>query len=307
MTHRKKYHFSTPDSAQDSNLIISKGDLARPSGQTHRIARQAIINACDCHIHVYDERFPWAPNASLKHPSSTVAMYRHVQRRLGLSRLVVVSPSAYGTDNRCMVNALAEFGSAARGICVVDSNVDDETLLRLDRAGVRGIRFNLIIGAANSISMIRPLAERIQRLGWHVQLNMRNDDVLEHRGMLRNLPVPIVFDHFARIPPAQGLSHPVGDFVSELMASGRAYVKLSAAYLASNARDPALRDVGNLARALIAAAQGRVIWGSDWPHPTQLVKPDTASLLELLYEWTDSPEQLESVLSKNPEALYDFG
>lgn len=257
-------------------------------------------------MHIYDERFPWAPGATLKHPPSTVAMYREIQQQLGLSRVVVVTPSAYGTDNRCLVSALAELGSAARGVCVVDATVDDETLSMLDRAGVRGIRFNLIISSANDISMIKPLAERIKRMGWHVQLNLNNEDVLAHREMLRNLPVPIVFDHFARIPPAQALDHPVGDFVGELMACGRAYVKLSAPYLAGDAGGAGSQELANLARALIRVDQHRVVWGTDWPHPTQRDKPDTARSLELLFEWTDSPGQLQSLLSTNPQALYDF-
>ena len=102
--------------------------------------------SCDCHMHIYDDRFPAAPNATLRPPNATVDDYRSLQARLGTTRTVVVTPSTYGTDNRCMLDALGRFGANARGIAVLDTTVTNAEINRLAEAGVRGIRFNMAVG-----------------------------------------------------------------------------------------------------------------------------------------------------------------
>jgi predicted TIM-barrel fold metal-dependent hydrolase len=257
-------------------------------------------------MHIYDSRFPAAPGAKLRPPDATVDMYRKLQRRLGTTRNVVVTPSTYGTDNSCTLDALAQFGPSARGIAVVDTNVSTEELNRLDRAGVRGLRFNLAVGSVTSVDMIEPLARRIEPLGWHVQINMPLDELQRQRAMLGRLPVPVVFDHFGRIPLPEGVKHPAFDLISNLMQQGRAYIKLSGAYLESKTGAPGYQDVAPLAQALIGAAPSQVIWGSDWPHPTAESKPDDAALLSLLAQWAESDALRDRILVANPERLYRF-
>lgn len=261
--------------------------------------------ACDCHMHIYDDRFPWAPGAKLLHPPATVAMYRRLQERLGTSRNIVVTPSAYGTDNSCTLDALVQFGASARGVAVVDASVSDQELVRLNHAGIRGLRFNLAIGSVTTVDMIEPLARRVAQFGWHIQINMSNEELLANRAMLSRLPVPLVLDHFARIPLKEGASHPVFGMVAGLMREQRAVVKLSGAYLYSRSGAP-YDDVAPLARALIEAAPTQVVWGSDWPHPTKQDKPDDAQLLNVLAAWSGSAARLKSILVDNPARLYQF-
>jgi D-galactarolactone isomerase len=105
----------------------------------------ASAGACDCHHHIYDERFPVSPHWRQGFPpGATVADYRLLQRRLGTTRSVVVQPSTYGVDNRCLVDALGELGAAARGVAVVDTEVKDAELKMLTDAGVRAIRVNFV-------------------------------------------------------------------------------------------------------------------------------------------------------------------
>jgi predicted TIM-barrel fold metal-dependent hydrolase len=257
-------------------------------------------------MHIYDSRFPAAPGAKLRPPDATVDMYRLLQRRLGTTRNVVVTPSTYGTDNRCTLDALTQFGPAARGIAVADESISDEELKRLDRAGVRGLRFNLALGAVTTVDMIEPLARRIEPLGWHVQINMPLEELERHHIMLRRLPVPAVFDHFGRIPLPAGEKHPTFALISDLMQQGRAYIKLSGAYLVSKVGAPTYPDVTPLARALINAVPDQVVWGSDWPHPTETSKPNDAALLSLLAQWAESDGLRERILVANPARLYRF-
>ena len=113
------------------------------SAGTEAARLKAPANAADCHHHIYDSRFPVAPQATLKPGDATVADYRLLQRRIGTVRHVVVQPSTYGVDNRCLLDALGQFGADARGVAVVNTEVTDTELKTLAVAGVRGIRFNL--------------------------------------------------------------------------------------------------------------------------------------------------------------------
>jgi hypothetical protein len=86
-------------------------------------------NACDCHIHIRSTRFPASPHwKGQPVPDGDVAAYREVQARLGTSRVVVVTPSTYGTDNRATLDGVAQFGPSARAVVVVDLDITDVEL-----------------------------------------------------------------------------------------------------------------------------------------------------------------------------------
>ena len=265
-------------------------------------------NACDCHMHIYDDRFPAAANATLKPPNASVEDYRLLQKRMGTTRVVVVTPSTYGTDNRCMVNAVAKLGPTARGIAVVDTTVTDIELKELAAAGVRGIRFNLTVGAVTTIDMLEPLARRIHDLGWHVQVNIAPEALVNNQDLLLRLPTPVVLDHMARIPLTGNVEQEAAFVaVTRLVDRGNAWVKLSGAYLGSKVGPPRYADTNPLGRAYVKIAPERIVWGSDWPHPTiDRDKPDDAVLFDLLAEWAPSEATRRRILVTNPEALYGF-
>jgi predicted TIM-barrel fold metal-dependent hydrolase len=260
----------------------------------------------DSHIHIFDHRYPMATGDTRVVPDATVADYRLLQRRLGTSRVVVVQPSTYGTDNRCLLEALTQFGDDAKGIAVVDTSVTDEELRRMASLGVRGVRFNIAKGAAAGLAMIEPLSRRIAPLGWHLQIHIDGDELAHAASSLDDLPVPIVFDHMGRIPAASGPAHPAFTSMRRLLEQGRAWVKLPGAYLVSPSGGPGYEDVGRLARALFAIRPDRAVWGSDWPHPSAKFKPDDAELLDLIESWIDEPSARSKIFLDNPQALYGF-
>lgn len=286
--------------------LAKAGEVVPFSSGTDRPTMSIPPLACDCHMHVYDSRFPPAPSAKLRPSDAPVAAYRLLQRRLGTTRNVVVTPSTYGTDNSCTLDAIAQFGSTSRGVAVVDTSVSDAELERLHEGGIRGIRFNLAVGSVTSSAMIEPLAKRIESLGWHIQLNMPLDELERNKAMLSQLPVPIVFDHFARIPLPDGINHPGFETIRSLIRDSSAWIKLSGAYLNSKSGAPTYDDVKPLAQALIMAAPDRIIWGSDWPHPTHSDKPDDARLLDLLQVWAPEEITRTKILVENPARLYGF-
>jgi D-galactarolactone isomerase len=266
--------------------------------------------ACDCHIHIYDQRVPAAPGARLHPPDASLADYRAIQVRMGTRRAVVVTPSTYGTDNRLLLAALDALGPDGRGVAVIDGHASEASLQDLHTRGVRGARINLSQGVTHDANAIAHLAERIAPLGWHLQVLMSVSTLLDVAPVLRELPVDLVFDHFARISPAQGGQHPAHDLVLDLLRQQRAWVKLSGGYLVSplaSTEDPALDA---LAQSYIDAAPDRVVWGSDWPHATASAghqpMPDDARQVDCLARWAGTPERLHAILVTNPERLYGF-
>src|SRR4029450_9767916 len=263
---------------------------------------------CDCHMHIYDDRFPAAPTATLRPPNATVKDYRALQARLGTKRTVVVTPSTYGTDNRCLLDALGQFGPDARGIAVVDTNVSSAELKQLSDTGVRGIRFNLVVGAVTTIEMIEPLAKRVHDLGWHIQINMPPDQLIASESLLQRIPTPIVVDHMARVPAEPSPQREmVLAVVRRSVETGRAWVKLTAPYLGSKSGPPAYQDASLVVADLVKLNPERMLWGTDWPHPThQKHLPDDAVLVDRLVEWVPDPAQRRRILVDNPQSLYKF-
>jgi len=265
-------------------------------------------NATDCHHHIYDGRYPAAPNAVLHPPDAFVSDYQALQQRIGTSRSVLIQPSTYGTDNRCGLDALKALGPQARMVAVVDTTVSDDELKRLDLAGVRGIRFNLAQAGATTPEMIAPLADRVAPMGWHLQINAPAARILEIMPILENVPAQVVFDHLAHIPEPDGTSHPLYARVRKMLEAGRAWVKLSGAYLDTKVGPPTYADSTALAQAFILSAPDRLVWGSDWPHPTEAAdkKPDDARLFDLLAEWATHESTRQRILVDNPAILYGF-
>ncbi len=274
-----------------------------------RAATPAPAGACDCHIHAYDARYPAVAGARLTPPDATMAQYREIQARLGTQRAVLVTPSTYGADNRPMLHALALLGEQARGVAVIDGDEREAQLQAMHDAGVRGIRLNLSLGVTSSADQILPLAKRIAPLGWHLQLLMAPGRLAELAPVLSDLPVPVVFDHMARLAPHEAGVHPAHAVVLRLLERGRAWIKLSGGYLVStrhSIEDPALDA---LARSYLDANPERVVWGSDWPHASASAgmqpMPDDARQFDRLADWTGSA-RLRQVLVHNPAALYGF-
>ncbi|MFC4275375.1 amidohydrolase family protein [Achromobacter aloeverae] len=267
--------------------------------------------ACDSHIHINDPRFPYLPDAELKPPPATVAQYRQVQAKLALERVVIVQPSSYGTDNRCTLDAVRQFGQArARAVVVVAPDASPALLRELHEQGARGVRLNLARGAALGSAAIADLAPRLADLGWHIQVHARAEVIADLAPMLRRQPVPVVLDHLARLRRIDGDDAAAYAAVRGLLDTGRAWIKLSGAYLDSQSGPPGYADRAPVARALLGAAPERLVWGTDWPHPSasagERPMPDAARLLGLLADWSPDAALHRRLLVDNPLALYGF-
>jgi D-galactarolactone isomerase len=282
------------------------------SAGTEQPKLKAPANACDCHMHIYDaEKFPPArpgPQSRMQ-SNATVADYRLLQKRNGTTRTVIVTPAAYVTDNRVTLDGIAQLGAAnTRGVAVLHPTVTDAELKVLADGGIRGIRFTVFdpASAAVSIDMIAPLAKRVADLGWHVQIHMRGDQIVENAALLEGLPTQVVFDHMGRLPQPAPLEHQAYAIIRRMLDKGRTWMKLAGAYMDTKVGAPTYADKVAVAQAYIKAAPERMVWGSDWPHPTEKEKPNDAVLFDLLSEWAPDEAMRRRVLVDNPEALYGF-
>ena len=281
------------------------------SSGTTRPRYVAPPDTCDSHLHIYDPRFPMAWKNLATVTDASVAEYKLLQQRVGTSRAVVVQPAAYGTDNRVTLDAIEQLGMKnARGIAVVHPTVTDTELIAMNKGGIRGLRFSLHEPrtAVTSVEMIEPLAYRAHRLGWHVQLHLRGEQIVEMAQLIESLPCTLVFDHMARLPQPEGIRHPAFAIVRRLIDADRAWVKLSGPYLDTKTGAPRYADMKPVARAFLEHAPQRCVWGSDWPHPTEpTTKPDDAELFDLVQEWALAEEARQMILVDNPAKLYGFG
>ncbi len=275
--------------------------------------------ACDCHVHVIGDpaRYEMAPERSYTPPQASVEALLALQLALHLERVVVVQPSLYGTDNRCMLDAVRELGPRARAIAVIDDNVADRELDAMQRGGVRGVRLDLETAGQADPAAIRAqlwaAGARISGRDWHIQCDTRLSVIAALKDELGALPVPVVFDRFGGARAEGG--QPGFAALLNLVRAGVVYVKLSAVYRIS--KQPGYADAAPLARALIEARPDRILWGSDWPHTNRVpgraidaVTPfapiDDGATLNLLAEWTPDPAIRRQILVDNPTRLYQF-
>lgn len=267
-------------------------------------------NACDSHMHIFDRRFLASPHWTRTPPVADVNTYRRLQERLGTSRTVVVTPSTYGVDNSCTLDALARFGESARGVAVVDAHVTADELDRLAAKGVCGLRVNFVSPQSwgeTRLEMLTTLAYKIERLGWHIQLFAPSSLLSVFADTLLDLPVPLVIDHMGLLDPERFLDDAAYTALRRMLDGGQTWVKLSGAYMRSKVGEPDYPDTARLGHALVEHAVERLVWGSDWPHTTQ--EPDSvndAHLLDLLHSWCDTDTAFHKILVDNPAELYGF-
>lgn len=274
--------------------------------------------SCDTHFHVFGppEKFPWAPTRQYTPPAAPLEHYLNMLAVIGIERAVVVQPSVHGLDNTVTLDAIARTNGRFRGVARVNDKVSRDELKRLHDGGIRGVRFNLLDRPAGNISLdvFDRVVERIAGLGWSVDLHIDPKNLLEQERRIRELPVAAVFDHIARVNPAEGLNQPAFQLLLDLMKEEKFWLKLSGADKICHVdlyseKGLSYRGVAPFARAVIEVAPDRVIWGTDWPHSNIFAPgktPNDGDLLDLLLECAPDERARWKILVANPAALYDF-
>jgi predicted TIM-barrel fold metal-dependent hydrolase len=275
-------------------------------------------------MHVFGppDQYPGSPGRTYTPSLMPLSAYRRVAEGLGLQRVVFVQPSAYGTDNRALLDTLGEGSPAMRGIVVIDDSFDAAALAAMHRMGVRGIRLNLmsprITDTAAARTTLQHAASRVAPLGWHVQIYGDGDILRVVAPILPDLPVPVVFDHMGGARLRIGTSEPGFRTLCDLLAKEQCWAKLSGADIVTE-NDSDLSGAIAFARALVGANPQRLVWGTDWPHlvhqhagigdaaPPAGYRPvDEAGLLDMLRASVDNAASWQAILVDNPARLYGF-
>jgi D-galactarolactone isomerase len=268
------------------------------------------VGTCDTHMHIFEPGYTQRPGTNLPSIPGTTAEYRKLRARLGITRTVIVQPAAFGNDNRCTLEAmkaLTDDTHQTRGVAIVQPEDSDEEIARLTKAGIRGIRYHLLPYGGVSWDTLNTMAARVAPHGWHVQLQMDGRELAGREAMLKALPCDIVIDHIGRFMQPVAADDPAWKVMRNLVDSGRCWIKLSAPYHGSKTGAPRFEDAGATAMALIRAAPERMLYATNWPHPSLKSNlPDDASLLDLVYEWAGSETVRHKILVDNPAKLYGF-
>lgn len=305
-------------------VMRTRQSLARAAQPATPVNFDVPAEACDCHTHIFGDpaQFPLFSGRVYTPETASPEEMATLHRALQIKRVVIVTPSVYGTDNSATLYGIKARAAAARGVAVIDDKTPDADLEAMGKAGVRGIRLNLATSGSNDPALARNRFQaaltRVASRNWHIQIYTSLAVVAAIKDLVLASPVPVVFDHFGGAQAALGVEQPGFKDLIELVRSGKAYVKISGAYRAST-QAPDYPDVAPLAKALIAANTERIVWGTDWPHPNSVPAPGTKStdvtpllqiddgrLMNQLTVWTADGAARKTILVDNPARLYQF-
>jgi len=303
--------------------VQNRAAFAKAAQPSTPVSFDVPAGACDCHTHIHlPEKYPFfAGRVYTPEPASPEEMAA-LHKALHIERVVIVTPSVYGTDNRATLEGIKFRGSTGRGVAVIDDKTSESDLDEMNKMGIKGIRVNLATSGVNDPSIgrkrLEAAIERVKARGWHVQVYTNLPLLTTIKDVLASSPVPVVFDHFGGADAALGLEQPGWAELVAAVKSGKAYVKISGAYRLSN-KSPDFPDAVPFAKALIEANADRIVWGTDWPHPNSVTPPDKkptdltplyqiddGRLLNQLAVWAPDAAVRKKILVDNPAKLYGF-
>jgi predicted TIM-barrel fold metal-dependent hydrolase len=316
MVSRRDFVFAGVAAAGLSNAGFSFAKASQPST---KVNFQIPPGACDCHTHIHDPAVPFFAGRAYTPEDALPAEMASLHKALGIQRVVIVTPSVYGTDNSATIIGMKARGNDARGVAVIGDKTTDAELDDLARLGFKGIRLNLTRGGTNDPDLGRKLLaaaiERVKSRKWHIQMYTNLAMITAIKETVAAAPVPVVFDHFGDADPELGVQQPGFANLVDLVRSGKAYVKIS---VVAGPR-PDYSVFKPLAQALIAANVDRILWGTNWPHPnststggrkptevTPLWQVDDGLVLNQLPVWAPDAAIRRKILVDNPARLYEF-
>ena len=281
-----------------------------PVADTRKPDYQPPPGATDAHCHIFGpgDVYPYAANRSYTPPDAPLARFKELQKTLGLERAVLVNASCHGTDNKVILDAIAQSDGKYRGVANVDDSISDVELEGLHEGGIRGIRFNFVqhLGGTPNMAEFHKLVNRIRPLGWHVVLHFDAADLLDFEEMLKGLPVPFIIDHMGRVPTKDGLDQRPFKILLDTAQMDNCWIKICGAERVSSAGPPFV-DAVPFGQAILELCPDRVLWGTDWPHPNiKRHMPNDGDLVDLIPLFMPDEAQRQAVLVDNPQRLYGF-
>ncbi len=302
--------------AMGTFLGVQRGFAKAPQPRTG-LDFEVPKGACDTHTHIFGDvkNFPLFAGRGYTPPEALPREMSALHRALRVERVVIVTPSVYGTDNAATLYGMRARRGTARGVGVIDERTPESALDEMGQAGVRGVRINLgsSTDAEGAKRRLEQTFDRVSRRGWHVQIFAGLPVVTAIEAMVMRAPVPVVVDHVASANSALGVGQPGFAALLRLVKSGKAYVKVTHRFLPSGK----VAESAVLAKALLDANAARVLWGTDWPHPDSGSYPGRKATDVSPFEDVDdglwlnhfariAGKDLKQVMVENPATLYGF-
>ncbi len=265
--------------------------------------------AVDAHCHVFGpgDVFPYAPERKYTPCDAPKAKLFELRDFLGFERNVIVQATCHGSDNRALVDALQSAGDRARGVATVGPDITEAELEAMDKAGVRGVRFNFLKRLVDFTprEVLARVADKVKPFGWHVVIYFEAPDLEELEPFFTSLPTDVVVDHMGRPDVKLGVDHPQFKRFLDFMAGNEnVWSKVSCPERLS-VQGPPYDDVVPYARAIVERFPDRVLWGTDWPHPNvKPLMPDDGVLVDVIPKIAVSAELQRRLLVDNPMRLY---
>jgi 2-pyrone-4,6-dicarboxylate lactonase len=273
-------------------------------------------DAWDTHAHIFgpSDKFPYAPGRGYTPPDAPVDRYVALLDQLGFAHGVLVQGNAHGYDNRVLLDALARFPQRLRGVAITDTRIAPGTLREWHKLGMRGLRFHLFSEAGKpgyvrgvGLDVFEVFRSTMRDLGWVMQIfcdwRLMSDLAATFREIAREMPV--IVDHMLHIPAALGVDDANFQALLGLVGEGHVHAKVSAPYRLSD-QFPDYPDARPFHETLLRANPGRLLWGTDWPHPSirAEVMPDDGQLVDLFYRWTPDEPTRRLILVETPKRLF---
>ena len=267
------------------------------------------IGSIDSHMHIYNPNFPSQPGGpDCPSDFAGVSKYREVQKWLGLERVIVTNANAHQKSNDCLLYALAKFGDSSRGIACIRPDTCEKTLESYHQKGVRGARI-MNLGGATRLNDLLAVDQLTQPLNWSCIVQFDGNQLAKHASLLDQIQGNYVLDHHGKFFESISVDGPELKQLFNLIDKGNCYFKLAACYESSTSGYPHYQDVADIAKAVIAHAPERVLWGSNWPHVSSRSPDQTpcdAELLDTVCSWIPNQKALEKIFVENPAKLYGF-
>jgi len=270
---------------------------------------QPLMGAVDAHCHVFgpEAKFPYAPERKYTPCDAPKEKLFALRDFLGFEKNVIVQASCHSKDNRAMVDALEASSNRAKGVAFVGEEVTDAALKAMDRAGVKGVRFNFVRRLVDFTprDVLERIAARIAPLGWHIVVYFEMQDLPDLEPFFTALPTTVVVDHMGVPDVKKGVDHPENQRFHRLMAAHENFwVKVTCPERMTVAGPP-YDDVAPFAKLLVERFPDRVLWGTDWPHPNMKKEaPDDGVLVDRIPVIAPTRALQKKLLIDNPMRLY---
>ena len=266
--------------------------------------------AVDAHCHVFGPAayFPFSPKRKYTPCDASKEQLFELRDFLGFERSVIVQATCHGNNNDALEDALLNSNDKARGIASVGEDIDHATLRRLDRAGVRGVRFNFVKRLVDNTpkDIFKKISKMIAEYGWHIVVYVESQDLEELVPFLKALPTTIVFDHMARPDVAKGTDSKEFNLLMKLMENEKFWCKTTCPErLTKIGPEYNYSDVLPFMQKLVTTFPDRVLWGTDWPHPNMKSHmPDDGKLVDIIEMFAPDITTQKKLLVDNPLRLY---